>query len=362
MLFESNSDRFKTLSRKDPEFASYLLGSFSSALRAIPVQSLNVGTQSEVVTFEILPVGQIKSPSKWALMVELSRASSLILSLAPMLSVLILFLVSGVQINLVVALSSLLGVLCFHIGINLFNDFNDHMKGQDRLRGEVRTHALQKGWVRAVSVKRVAWGLFFVAGLFGLPAIYLQFSHYVFVAGTALLLGLAFAFQTFRLKYHGWAEVMAFLLTGPLLTMGYSWAISGTFSPNIVLLGLMFGSLTLAYYHAKNFENIMPDSQAGIRTWATRAGFDASKNFFYLTSALILATSSVCFLTREMHGLFRLVLVVQVLALGWTIVKVREVVSPLASGLRGLRQRFLLLAWLSVVSMVIFWFFHWFGV
>ena len=61
--------RLVTLTKANSEFESYLLGSFSRTERAIPVQSLNISTGAEQVTFEIVAIEEIQVPklfSKWA--------------------------------------------------------------------------------------------------------------------------------------------------------------------------------------------------------------------------------------------------------------------------------------------------------
>ena len=158
-----------------------------------------------------LLVGQIKSPSKMGVDGRVIRELlSLIFLFAPMLSVLILFLVSGVQINLVVALFRCFLRLCFILALILFNDFNDHKEGQDRLRGEVLTvqKKKKKWWVSCCFCEREWPGLFFVAGLFGLPAYVAIFSFDSY--GGPCSLGLAFAWADLSTEVSVDGQVMAF--------------------------------------------------------------------------------------------------------------------------------------------------------
>lgn len=344
--------RFKTISRKDPEFVQLLDGSFSDQFRALPIRSLNVDTSSEEITFELIPIRDIERPSSSQILLQLVRAPSLILSVGPMLAVFFFCLAQGLSVQFEFVLSSFLGVLLFHIAVNLFNDYYDHMKGEDRLRGKGGSRVLQKGWLRAVTVKRAAWVLLALAGLCGLPAMIWHFSPVALLAGLVALFALEFAFQKLRLKYHGWAEIVAFALTGPLLTAGFTWAITGQVPLAAWVVGCVFGSMTLLYYHAKNFENIMPDSQAGIRTWATRAGFDASKGFSYFVVALILMSSlSFGFLFASDLKLLP-TLIAQVLFLIPLVLRIKSLASPLSSELSGLRLEALKLNWITVIALV----------
>lgn len=344
--------RFKTISRLDPEFVTYLDGSFSADLRAIPMRSLNVDSLSEEVTFEIKSFEDIARPSSWRVAWHATRPASLVLSIGPMLATLFYSMAHGHSLAWPVAFSSFLGVLLLHIALNLFNDYSDHMKGQDRLRPKGGSRVIQKGWARAMSVKRAAWTLMGLAVLLGLPAVVLHFAPFLIVGILALLFALEFAFQKLRLKYRGWAEIVGFALTGPLLTTGFAWSITGSFSFSEVVLGCIFGSISLMYFHSANFENIMSDSQAGARTWATRAGFDASKNFFYFTAGLTLFSTFlyVGFIEREprLYPVF----FSQVLFLFPVSLRVKNLASPLSSNLAGLRSEPLKLDWITVIALL----------
>src|ERR1700733_13536428 len=75
-----NQSRWKTLSRRDPEFLAYLDGSFSVTHLALPVSSLNVGTAREEVTFEIRDGSDVQTPSFFKTALQMIRPSSLFFS------------------------------------------------------------------------------------------------------------------------------------------------------------------------------------------------------------------------------------------------------------------------------------------
>jgi 1,4-dihydroxy-2-naphthoate polyprenyltransferase len=354
MMMESLSSqpRWKTLSPRDPEFSSYLDGSFSSEFVAIPVRSLNVGSVSEQVTFEIKPVSGIRRPPLLETVLTLMRPPSLVFSVAPMIAVLFYCRAHDIRIHPGIALSSFVGILFFHVALNLLNDYGDHMKGQDRLRPHGGSRAIQNGWVRAKTLRSSAWVLLGLAFLCGLPPVILHFQPMFIAAALAFLVALEFAFQRFRLKAKGWAEFLAFLLTGPLLTGGYAWAISGSVSMTEFFLGAIFGSISLLFYHSANFENIMFDSQAGAVTWATRAGFDASKTFYRFVTVLVVVCSLAYVLYFERDLRFVPVVLAQLLFVLPLWVRVRGLASPLSSGLVGLRSESVRLCAITLMALV----------
>ena len=58
-------------------------------------------------------------------------------------------------------------------------------------------------------------------------------------SGPGRAIALEFAFQKLRMKAHGWSEIFAFLLAGPLLTSAFAWAISKDFIVSDVTLGFV---------------------------------------------------------------------------------------------------------------------------
>jgi 1,4-dihydroxy-2-naphthoate octaprenyltransferase len=351
--------RWKTVSRKDPEFFSYLEGSFSTTYRALPVRSLNVDSMSEQVTFEIKPISEIRWPGLFRAVWQLMRPYSVILSAAPMLAIYFFCLVRDIGLkhfqNLI-ALSSFAGVIFFHIALNLFNDYGDHIRGRDRLRPRGGSRVIQKGWLTAKDVRIWAWVWACAALLCGLPAIFFaggNFNFDLIVVSICALVGFEFAFQKLGLKYRGWAEITGFALTGPLLAAAFAWAISGRLYWGELLLGSFFGSIALMYFHSANLENIMADSQAGVRTWATRAGFDASKRFFVFTAMLSMSCLIVYAIFFESSHLFAVLVFLYGAGMLLLSERVVGLASPLSSRLMGLRRSVLIGELLVTIALIL---------
>jgi 1,4-dihydroxy-2-naphthoate octaprenyltransferase len=344
-----NFPRFKTLSRKDSEFNSYLDGSFSNVCFAIPTRSLNVDSKAEEVTFEIKPQSEILKPRLAKVVFTLIRPSTLIFSMGPMSAAFFQARAHKIWLDHWLAVTAFLGILSFHISTNLMNDFGDHIKGQDRLRISGGSRVIQNGWLRAHTVKKAAIGLIGLSIVLGLPSLF--HAPVLLIAGAALFVSLEFAFQKLRLKKRGLSEILAFLLTGPLLTCGFGWATSNRSDLATAALGCVFGSLALMYFHSANFENIMPDTQAGVRTWATRTGFDASKRFFIFTAfACTLSTTGLIYVEHEVKLLPALA--VEVLLLVFACLRVLRIASPVASDLLGLRIEAVRLCWVMTLALV----------
>jgi 1,4-dihydroxy-2-naphthoate polyprenyltransferase len=330
-------ERFITLSRQHPDFLKYLDGTFSENYVALPKRSLNVATSREEVTFEIVPASEVKGPSFAKVLLTMARPYSAALSIGPAV-VAIIFASTVYILESRLVFICLLAIACFHIGMNFLDDYFDHRRGIDRLNPRSGSQAIQNGWVRARTMYHGGLGLLGVAVLLGLPIILQRPALLLTAAVFALLIAWGFSSQTARLKYRGLGEITTFLLSGPLLTAGLVWALVGEYRWQSLILGCAFGFTTVLYYHLKNLENIMVDSQAEARTLATRLGFDKSKKLVLVLAAF--SSLSILFFDWAVNadGYFIAVLIVHAAAL-WPIVKrLRNAPSPLSSELSQIRK------------------------
>ncbi len=267
-------DQLISLDRADIRFLSHLDGTFSTSHRAIPTQSLNVNTRKEYVTFKIVPIEKVKRPGLALFGWQTLRLSSIGLSLAPVFSALILLEATGVNINRSLALLCFLPIFFLHTSMNLLNDYYDHLRGVDRL-GSI--HAIQKGWVRAIDLYN--WGIsFLLLGVFvGLVIIYQSPASLLPLIGFSALGVLEFSSNRMGLKYLGLGEVTIFLLSGPLLVMGYALAVEAPITDEIILLGIFSGLLATFTIHINNMREVMNNSLAGVKNLVTLFGFDRAK-------------------------------------------------------------------------------------
>src|SRR3954470_9689647 len=136
--------------------------------------------------------------------------------------------------------------------MNFLDDYFDHRRGIDRINQRSGSQAIQNGWIRARTMYHAGLGLLGFSILLGLPILLQRPALLLTAALFALLIAWGFSSQTARLKYRGFGEVTTFLLSGPLLTGGLFWALSGAARWQSLLLGFTFGFTTVIYYHLKN--------------------------------------------------------------------------------------------------------------
>lgn len=355
---ENLAPRFLTLESGDPHLVSLLqgdlpkdMGTDASDLRPILIQS------NPDWTFEFVRKDLLRGPGAFWIWILALRPDSLVLSVGPILGALgwlgAQAQASGQSLDWARALLTITGILALHAAVNLFNDYHDHVRGWDRVRERGGTRVISRGWLRARDVHRAAWASLAIAVLAGVPVVVSNLSSGVLLVLFAGVAVLEFAISHFGLKYKGFAEVAAWMMFGPLLTGGFAWSMTGEITWQSLALGMVYGSIALLCFHLKNFERILTDGRAGLRTWPVRAGFDSSKTFTYFVLALISFSMAVLAVLVDPVPERIIPLVVLGFAMGPLATRVRRLESPLASRMRGLHAAGLGLAWFNLLAFLL---------
>ncbi|WII70695.1 prenyltransferase [Bdellovibrio sp. 22V] len=266
-----------TLSKNSPEFDSYLLGTFAEDKRALPVQTLNVNSASETVTFRIVSTQGIKKPSALLVLLQTFKVRSFFFVLVPLFLVLTKNIVDQTMLDPLTTLIATVGVLLAFIAVNLRNDYMDHMKGVDRVLDRSGSRAIQNGWVTAAQVKSYSSVFLLLSILCAVPLVF-AFPILAVVIALGLAIGVWAQFKKQNsFKYRIGGEVALFVMLGPLLTVGYQLAMGAPFDQESVWIGCVWGWLVLFVVHLRNFVNILPSSQARFTNTVTWLGFDKSR-------------------------------------------------------------------------------------
>ncbi len=351
----ADSSHFKTLSFEDSEFNSYLRGTFSKDLLALPVSTLNVRTQTEEVTFEVVSKNKVRKPGWFYILLKLLRPQTLSFSVGTMLVSYIVGTRLKLELDPKFSFLTIFAVLFFHAAINLLNDYYDHMKGHDRVNPRGGSRVIQLAWIRAYLVQAYGFGFLALSIAFGIPVLFLHSKIVMTLAALSALAGLEFSTHKLGLKNLGLGEYLVFFLTGPFLTCGFVWAISGHFQPEMIYLGCLFGFVTLFFYHASNIESIFADAQAGRKTWAVFVGIDRAKKILWLIAALIASSYFAFAINFDRANLMIYTLMFFIIAthISLICIKSSRTRSPLSGELESIRARSLRLHWLTVSCLII---------
>lgn len=323
-----------TLSKNSPDFESYLLGTFSEEKRALPVQTLNVNSTSETVTFRIVPINSIQKPSFFEVVFQTFKVRSFLLILFPLFLILTKNIVDKTLVDPVTTAIATAGVLLAFVAVNLRNDYLDHMKGVDRILEKSGSRAIQNGWVTAAQVKfysNIFLGLSIVCAF---PIVF-AFPNVAIIILLSSLVGIWAQFKKkSSFKYQIGGELALFLLLGPMLTVGYQLSMGVALDSESIWIGCVWGWLVLFIVHLRNFVNILPSMQAGFSNTVNWLGFDKSRRLIAAWWALFVVFNLVyhSFFAGTYWGFYLSIILVLISAS--FVYKLKNVSSSTGSDLR----------------------------
>lgn len=271
--------RFVTLKKTDADFSKYIWGTFSNTERALPIESLNIGTIQESVTFEIKNLQEIKQPSDLFIFSRLIKWNYFFLLFLPLFYVAIKnFLFQRIFDPASFGLAALSSIFLF-AGLNIRNDVLDHISGFDRIIKSHGKKPLLLGWTTAESANHIGWILCIIAIALAVPVCIHQHEA-IRVVGITLGLFLAGSFlNKNNYKFSHFSEFVLFLILGPALCSGYQVAMGSGVDTEILVFGTAWGVAVLFLLYIVQFANLFETSQAGIKNTLTKMGFDKSKVF-----------------------------------------------------------------------------------
>lgn len=166
---------------------------------------------------------------------------------------------------------SLLGVVLLHAAGNVLSDWADYKSGVDNETAYAVPNLVFHHFEPAEYL-RFSIILFIAGAAVGLGIVLLSGPGLLIVGGVGVLLTLLYSF----LKYHALGDADIFVIFGVLTVLGTTYAITGAYVPEALVLSIPIGMVTVSVLHANNTLDSETDRAAGIRTFAMLIGLKAS--------------------------------------------------------------------------------------
>lgn len=346
-----------TLDRRHPEFMRHLRGLPIGGRRALPVKSLNVRSDSETVTFKLVSPDELSRPSWAVVWLKALRPRSFLQVMVPMFLVLASTGSFAGVVDPDLPWLATLGVLCLHAAALLRNDVQDHLSGFDRVRADRGSRALQNGWLTVGQIEAASWVFLGAAGLCALPVIFAHPATLIVILLTVALGATGFFREEKSFRDLKAGHLMVFLLGGPLLVAGYSLALTGTVTLDLLMVGVVWGWVLLFPVHLRDLENLIVEGQSGRASLVGRMGFDRSLTvlrFWWLMG--LVGFVVVTGLARQPVAMRVLILLPLILSwrFAWSLGRLR---SPAGSQVSAVRKQgeFLFLSLVAVWILQALW-------
>lgn len=171
----------------------------------------------------------------------------------------------------VILLLSLVGVVLIHSAGNVLSDWADYKTGVDNESAFAVPNLVFHKFEPAEYL-RFSIALFVAGVAVGIVILLLSGPGLLIAGGVGVLLTLLYSF----LKYHALGDADIFVIFGVLTVLGTTYAITGSYVPEALVLSLPIGLVTVSVLHANNTLDTETDRAAGIRTFAMLIGLKAS--------------------------------------------------------------------------------------
>jgi 1,4-dihydroxy-2-naphthoate polyprenyltransferase len=195
-------------------------------------------------------------------------------------------------------LAALAVALALQIGVNLANDYSDHVRGADTPQRIGPLRASASGIVAPERVRLAAIAAFAVAGVTGLGLSLATDWRLIFVGAACLLAAWMYTGGPRPYGYLGLGELFVFIFFGLVATAGTVYVQELRVTPLALLAGCGIGFLATSILVLNNLRDIETDAAAGKRTLATRIGRGPTRVLLLVLVCAAFAVPIVIFVTR----------------------------------------------------------------
>src|SRR5438128_5200616 len=194
-------------------------------------------------------------------------------------------------------LLALVVALAMQVGVNLANDYSDHVRGADSQRvGPPR--AASSG---VISPQRVRWAAIVAFGVAAVAGLWVSLAvdwRLLVVGAACLLAGWLYTGGPRPYGYLGLGELFVFIFFGLVATVGTVYLEIGRITAMSVLMGAGLGFLATAILVLNNLRDIETDAAAGKRTLATRLGRRGTRILLLVLVSAAFAVPIAIFMTK----------------------------------------------------------------
>lgn len=193
--------------------------------------------------------------------------------------------------NIVYGIIALLGIICVHLGANLFDDIIDYKKYVKSKKENIIIN-LKKGKCRLfienlITSKQAIFAslaLFLIAVLIGIFFIYVYKLPVLLLMAVTGILCLLYPIS----GYFAMSEIIIAMIFSPLLFTGVYYVMTSSFSKELELLSVSFAIVTITLLYTDFFLDFNSDKIARKKTIPILLGCKSNAYYFYIFMIFVL--------------------------------------------------------------------------
>ncbi|MDR2956152.1 MAG: prenyltransferase [Prevotella sp.] len=173
---------------------------------------------------------------------------------------------------------AILGVICGHLGLNLFDDYFDYKKKKCDYRDAMvhegfrarigKCTYLTSGQATVRNLLIACCVFSFIALLIGVVILYYRGAAILYFMLLTAVLGISYSGAPLRFSYHGLGELLIGFMFGPMVMTGLFYSACGVINPMIVLVSIPVGLLVANILYVHSIMDFEPDKKIGKHTLA----------------------------------------------------------------------------------------------
>ncbi len=181
---------------------------------------------------------------------------------------------------------SLLAGIFTHAGINVLNDYFDHLNGADDLNLSPLTpfaggsRFIQNGILTAFETYRLGQFLLFLAIILGLILVWARGLTLLWIGMVGVFSGYFYSAPPLSLNSRGWGELLVGLNFGILAVLGAYFVQTQTLSLTALIASLPLAGLVAAILYINEFPDYGADQQAAKKTLVVRLGPSTARGLY----------------------------------------------------------------------------------
>lgn len=192
----------------------------------------------------------------------------------------------GVEIGWLNFILTLIGAVCIHAGINVANDYFDHINGTDDLNEDFvspftgGSRVIQDGLLRPKEVLTGAFVFLAIGCLIGLYLSYVKGPVILLIGVFGILTGYFYSAPPFQLVNHGLGEFIIAIDFGILTTLGAYYVQTQQLSLAPVVASIPISILIAMVLFINEFQDYRADKKVGKNQWVVRLGRQKASLFY----------------------------------------------------------------------------------
>lgn len=165
------------------------------------------------------------------------------------------------RFDILAGLLALLGTIFAHLGANIFNDYYDHVTGDDDNNPDFTpfsggSRMIQNGILTPRQVARAGVLAFLITAALGIVLIiYSRKPELIFFGILGLVLGFTYTALPVKLSYRGLGELAIFLAFGPVTVSGAYFVQTGSISSLALLVSVPAGLLVALILYVNELQD-----------------------------------------------------------------------------------------------------------